>query len=140
MDDDVDPGQHALELRLDPVCDCMTLADRRSRGHRDDHVGEGVPARLAQPQPRDLYRRLDPGDRSPRRLLRFSGGVVHEHVDVPADQPRGSEEHERRDEERGDRVAPGVPGRRGDQPGEHGERAAKSLPKWIAFERSASLR
>ena len=103
----------------------MPLADRRARRHRDDGVGERPPRRLAQAQPLELDRRLDAGDRGAGRRLLVGGCLVHEHVDVAPDQPRRRHEHERGDEERGDRVAAGIAGRGGDQPREHGERAGE---------------
>ena len=68
-------------------------------------------------------RRLDPCDRRTRGLLGVGRGVVHQHVDVAADQPCRRQEHERGDEERRDRVSLGEAGRRGDEAREDGERA-----------------
>ena len=62
-------------------------------------------------------------DRSAGGRLGFRGRPVHQDVDVPPDQPAGGEEHESGDEERCDRVAPRIAGRRGGEAGEYRERA-----------------
>ena len=62
-------------------------------------------------------------NRSTGRRLGFRRRLVHQDVDVPSDQPAGSEEHESGDEERRDRVASRVAGRSGDEAGKDGERS-----------------
>ncbi len=62
-------------------------------------------------------------DRSACGRFGFRGRPVHQDVDVPPDQPAGGEEHESGDEERCDRVAPRIAGRRGGEAGEYRERA-----------------
>ena len=62
-------------------------------------------------------------DRSAGRRLGVRRRAVHQHVDVPTDQPAGGDEHESGDEERCDRVAGRVAGCRGTEAREHRERA-----------------
>ena len=122
VDDDVAAGQRVLELRLDPVGDRVALTDGRAGRDGDHDVGERAPRRLAQAQPGERDRRLDARDRGTRRRLGLRRRAIHQHVDVPPDQPAGGEEHERGDEERCDRVALRIAGRRGDETAEHRER------------------
>ena len=119
----------------------MALADGRPRRHGDDDVGERPPGGLPQAQPRQLDRRIDPRDRRARGLLGVRRRAVHEHVHVAADQPRRRHRARARrrraprsSRPRGSRpLAATSPARTASVP-------AKSLPKWIAFESSASLR
>ena len=55
--------------------------------------------------------------------------LIHEHVDVAAEQAHGSRDDESRDEERGDRVAFGKAERRRREAGEHGERSGEIAPE-----------
>ena len=62
-------------------------------------------------------------------VLSSGGRLVHEHVDVPAEQASSGSDHERRDEQRGDRVARGKAERSRREPAEHGERPGQVAPE-----------
>ena len=88
VDDDVALRQRPLDGGLDRVGGRVALADGGSGGHADDDVHEVLPAGLAHPQPLQVHRRLDPGDRRARGLGRVRRRPVHQHVDVPPHQAR----------------------------------------------------
>ena len=121
--DDVRVRQRALDRGLDGVRGGVALADGRARGDADHDVGELAAARLAHAEPAHLDRRAQLADRRERGRLGLRGRAIHQHVDVRLDQPRGGEQHEHADEERGDRVAVLVAVVREDEPDEHRERA-----------------
>ena len=121
------PRPHAPGRRRRP-------AAPRSRRRRTSPRG------LPETKPRQLDRRLDPRDRRARRLLGLRRRAVHEHVHVSTDQATGGEQHESGDEERCNRVTRREAGARRPRPARTASVPAKSLPKWIAFERRASLR
>ena len=81
------------------------------------------PRRLTDPEPPQLYRRLDLADGTLRGLVRVGGRAVHEHVHVPADQPPGGKEDEDCDEQRCRGVGIVVPRAYEDEPDQHGRRA-----------------
>ena len=87
VDDDVEAGKPLAERVLDAVGGGVALADGRARSDPDVDVDEVRAAGLAHAQPPELDGRVERRDRLPRRLLRFGGRVVHEHVDVPAQEP-----------------------------------------------------
>ena len=140
VDDDVGLRQRALDRLLDRVGGRVPLPDRCVGRDRDHDVGEVAPRRRAHPQPAQADGGSIARDRPARRLLGVRRRAVHQHVDVPPHQPQGGAQHERRDEQRGDRVAR-RPARRARSRGRRARRAspAKSLPKCSAFERSAAL-
>ena len=139
VDDDVRLGQRALDRRLDGIGRGMPLPDRRRRRDRDDDVGEVPAGRRAHPQPPQPDRRLDPGDRLSGGLLGVRRRPVHQHVDVPAHQPHCRRQHQRGDEQCGDRVGLGHPARTPISPTSTASDPAKSLPKCTAFDSSAAL-
>ena len=75
VDDDVGVGQRSRERVLDPVGGGMALPDGGARSDPDDDVGEVLAARLAHPEPPELDRRVERGDRRPRRVLGVDAGV-----------------------------------------------------------------
>ena len=89
----------------------MALADHCARRDADDDVGELLAPRLAHPQPPQLHRGLERSDRPRGDFLRLGGDSVHQHVDVPADQPRSRRQNEHGNEEcrRGVRLVPAGP-------------------------------
>ena len=123
MDHDVGSGHGLLHGPLDGVRRRVALLDRGAVGNPDDDVGEVAPGRPPHPEPAQLHAGLELLDRRERRLARRRRRAVHEHVDVPLDQPGGRGEDEHADEERRDRIPLGVAGARGEQPDEDGERA-----------------
>ena len=104
VDDDVRLGQCRLHRALDRVGRRMALGDGRVVRDSDHDVREHAPCRLAHAQAPQLHRGAEPDDRLACRLLRVRGSAVHQHVDVAPHQPRSGDQHERRDEERRDRV------------------------------------
>ena len=126
VDDDVAARQRALHRLLDRVRRRVALPDGRARRHADHDVRELPRRRLPHPQPPELDRRVEPAIAARRRLLGVRRGAVHQHVDVRAHQPRGRDEHEHRDEERGDGVGAVVAGPRDEhEPDQHRDRAGE---------------
>ncbi len=101
----------------------MTLTDRGAGRDRDHHVGEVTPGRLADPEPAQLHRRLELGDRPARRLGGPGRSPIHEHVNVPAHQPARRDQHERGDEKRGGGVRVRITGTREQKAAEDSGRA-----------------
>ena len=93
----------------------MALADGRARRNADDDVGEVATGRVPHPQPPERHALAKRLDSAARRLDLVHRSLVHEDVDVPADEPPGSCENENGDEERGDRVASRIPGAGGER-------------------------
>ena len=124
VDDDVAlraaPRWTAASTASATACPWPTAAPGATANH---DVGKVAPGRVAHPQPADVDRRLDPRDRLARRLGGLRGSVVHEHVDVPPDQPHRREEDEARDEQRRQRVAVRIAGGRRRETGEDRGRA-----------------
>ena len=128
---------------------CSTRSDRLVHlleplepGDADDDVGEALAAGLAHAHRAHLARRpahvahdpLDDAGQARRR-------PVHQRVDVAAAQPDGGDEHDRRDEDRGQRVAAGH-ARRGRAPRPRAPPGCRRSrePKCHAFAISAALR
>ena len=113
----------ALHGGLDRVRSRVPLPHPRVGRDADDDVREVPPASLAHPQAAELHARFEPGDRRARCLLRFHRHPVHEHVHIPVHEPTGGDQHERRDQERGDRIALQPPRPRQQKTEEHCRRA-----------------
>ena len=129
VDDDVGMGKPLANRVLDPIRRSVALADRGTRRDPDDDVREVPAARLAHAKPPELHRRIERVDRRAGRILGVDRRLVHENVHVAAQESYRSRDDERRDEERGDRVASGKPECRRGQPGEHGERPGEVAPE-----------
>ena len=125
VDDDVAAGERVFQLRLDEVRDRVALTDGCAGRNGDHDIGEGATRGLAEAKPGERDGRLDPRNRRACRRLGFRRRPVHQHVDVPTNQPAGGEEHQDGHEERRDRVAAWIAGRRSDEAGEDGERSRK---------------
>ena len=108
VDDDVTAGHGPLDRLLDGVGRGVPLADGCPRWDADDDVGEMPSRRPAHAQAEEDDRRGELLDRPPGGLDLVHRRLIHEHVDVLADQPRGGVEDEGGDEERGDRIDLGV--------------------------------
>ena len=133
-------GSARCDRLLDRVGRGVALPDRGARRDGDHDVGEVAARRRADPQPPQLVTGGSiAGDRLPRRLLGVRRRAVHQHVDVAPHQPDGRAEHERRDEQRRDRVAGRPAGRAAIRPTSTASEPARSLPKCSAFESSAAL-
>ena len=140
VDDDVAAGERLLQRVLDRIGRRVALADP-GRGRDADHDIRELPAAgLPHPQPPQLDDRPELGDRRARRCLGARRRAVHQHVDVHADQPGSAREHEHGDEERGGRVAVGIPGPNEQEADEDGDRAGEVARKMhgIGGQRRAS--
>ena len=120
------PGHRALDRLLDRVGGGVALLDRRPRRDADDDVGEMAPGGAAHAEPPELDRRLERLDRrgappppAPAGARSMSTSTFWRI------EPRGRREHEHGDEERRERVALRVPGPRGEEADEHGDRAGE---------------
>ena len=129
VDDDIDPGQRAVESLLDAVGSSMPLADRRAGRDSDHDIREVLSARTPEPEPAKLDGRIEAGDRLPRDPRVVLRRAIHEDVHVATGEPQRRDDDEAGDEERGDRVAGGEAERRGDEAGEHRERAGEVAPE-----------
>ena len=125
VDDDVALRQRLVDRRLDRVRRGVALADCGSRRDADDDVRELPAPGLPHPQTPQLHKRLEPPDRSRSDGVSLGRNAVHQNVDVPAHQPRGSGQDEQRNEERGGGVSLLPPGADAEQAAEHCNRAGK---------------
>ena len=123
------PGSAPCDRGLDPVGDRVTLADGSPGDDTDDDVGERATGGLAQTQPAELHGWIEACDRGSRSEHRVGRRPVHQHVDVPADQPAGGRDDEERDEQRGDGVASRPTGPDDEKTREDGERADEIAPE-----------
>ena len=121
--DDVAAGQLPLDRLLDRARDRVAVRDPGVGGHADHDVGEVVPAGLADAQPVQRRADVERLDRTPGAVLGVARRRVHQHGDVVAHQPPGGHEHERGDEQRGDRVGARVARADEQQADEHRRRA-----------------
>ncbi len=101
----------------------MALDHGLARRHADDDVGEVASGGLAQAQPVELDVGPQRGDRALGEDSRLDRRTVHQHVRVRCDQAHRGDEDDHRDEQRRDGVAVVESRLRGEQAGEHEQRA-----------------
>ena len=123
VDDDIGLGERAAHGFLDVVCRCMTLRDGRAGRDPDHDVDKVPPCRLPQSQPAQGDTGYLLADRLARGRGRVGRRAVHEHVDVPPDQPDRRGDDEDGNEERRHRVALRPAEGSSSEPREDGNRA-----------------
>jgi class 3 adenylate cyclase/tetratricopeptide (TPR) repeat protein len=129
VNDDVRLRQHTLDGFLDAVRGRVTLTHGGAGRDPDHDVGVVRAAGAPHAQPSQLHGRLERRDRSAGSALVVDRRLVHEHVDVAAQEPYRREDDERRDEERGQRIAFREPESGCDEAGEDGQRAREVAPE-----------
>ncbi len=135
------PPERVAHGLLDPVRRVVHLLEPVEPGDADDDVGEALSARLA-----DAHRaHVDDAVHPPHDLLDDAGLAqrrpVHQHADVAGRQPDGGDQHDRGDEDPGDRVAAGE-ARRGqaeaDEDRQRADEVAAEVPR-VRDQRGVSL-
>jgi class 3 adenylate cyclase/tetratricopeptide (TPR) repeat protein len=104
VDNDVGVGERSAKRILDAIRRCVALAHRSPRSDPDDDIGEVGSTGATDAKPPEFDRWLQSCDCAPRCPLRVRRRLIHEHVDVLAQQPARGCDDEGRDEESGDRV------------------------------------
>ena len=128
------PGSARWSAVLDRIGRRVALPDP-GRGRDADHdVCELPAACLPHPQPAQLDRGPERGDRLARRRLGSGRRTIHQHVHVHADQPRGARRaRARRRRARRPGRRSGYPARTNRSPTRTATEPARSLAKWTAL-------
>ena len=123
------PPERVPHRLLDLVGDLVHLLDPLEPRDADDDVGEALATRLAHAHRAHLGHAGDAAHDTLDQAGEARRRPVHEHIHVAAAQPHRGDEHDRGDEDRGDRVAAGDARRGEPQADEHGHGAREVRPE-----------
>ena len=138
--DDVDPGQRVMERLLDAIGCRVPLTDRRAGRDADDDVRKVLAAGAPEPQPPELDGRLESRDRLHARCRVSSSGERSMSTSTFRRASRVAAATTSAETKSAAIESPaGKPTAAATRPASTAIVPAKSLPKWSALARSASL-